>query len=113
MSLSGRGSSSSSGRRVLLGRGRRSVLLGGLALDVNVDKGLADLGHLAGVVVELLDGAGEARGDFDRGLVALDLAERGKLLDAGAGLDEPLDDLAFDDAWWGWWLANGTLNMHK
>lgn len=94
--ICGRGSS----RSILLGGGGRrgSFSVGSAALDVNVDKGLADLGHLAGLVVELLDGAGEAAGNFDRGLVALDLTERGEFLDTGAGLDEPLDDLTFDDA---------------
>lgn len=51
--------------------------------------------------MKLLDNAREAAGDLDRGLVALDLAQRGELLDARPGLDEPLDDFAFNNAWEG------------
>lgn len=72
--------------------GSRSFI--GVGLNINVDKRLAHLGHLARFVVELLDGTGKAAGDFHRGLVALHLAKRRELLDLSSRLDEPLDDLA-------------------
>lgn len=69
-----------------------------LAVDVNFDKRLAHPRHLARLVVQLLDGTGEAARDLDRRLVALHLAQRREFLDARPGLDEPLYHLALDDA---------------
>ena len=75
---------------------------------------LSHFGHVVGLIVKLLDNAVESGGDLRtlewsyplalvsylyRCLVRLYLAYWVKLFDPGTGLDKPLDDLTFRDAY--------------